>query len=520
MIPVIDLFSGPGGLGEGFAAVFANGVRRFDIRLSIEKEKNAHQTLRLRHFFREFNFSQVPDDYYAFLRGEISLQKLFDRHPQEAEIANTKSWLAELGSENIPQRTVRDRIRTALNENENWVLIGGPPCQAYSLAGRSRNNSNENYAPKKKILERLYLEYLQVIADHWPAVFIMENVKGLLSATLKNQGIFNLIIEDLQKPAVAIRRESRTLTRGDRRHSYKIYSLVNAESLIEGDLKNSVIKAENYGIPQARHRVILIGIRDDLGDVAPEALPIQEQVPVSRVLSDLPAVRSGLSRSEDDADSWVGSLRDAVNRRWFAGIRRAAGEDVQDFVRTVLHELAPPEHDRGSEFLPMASLPDYAQDWFTDPRLDGVCNHSTRGHMLSDLHRYLYAACFAGVRQRTPTLKDFPPDLLPDHNNVQLALDGGNFEDRFRVQVDNRPATTVTSHISKDGHYYIHPDPMQCRSLTVREAARLQTFPDNYFFVGPRTSQYVQVGNAVPPFLAKQIAEIVYDILDEAGMAI
>lgn len=133
--------------------------------------------------------------------------------------------------------------------------------------------------------------------------------------------------------------------------------------------------------------------------------------------------------------------------------------------------------------------------------------------MRSDLHRYLFASSFAATNGRSVQIDDFPKALLPAHKNVHDGREQDHFSDRFRVQLSDRPSTTITSHISKDGHYFIHYDPAQCRSLTVREAARLQTFPDSYKFEGNRTSQYHQVGNAVPPLLSMQVAEIVHDIL-------
>jgi DNA (cytosine-5)-methyltransferase 1 len=131
--------------------------------------------------------------------------------------------------------------------------------------------------------------------------------------------------------------------------------------------------------------------------------------------------------------------------------------------------------------------------------------------MPADLARYLFASAFARVCGRSPRAGEFPDALEPNHRSWGT----GAYADRFRVQLEGDPARTITCHISKDGHYYIHPDPSQCRSLTVREAARLQTFPDNYLFKGNRTQQYVQVGNAVPPFLAKQIADGLWSVFED-----
>lgn len=515
MISVIDIFAGPGGLGEGFTAFRNHSV--FDIKLSIEKEPVARETLKLRTFFREINYNAAPDSYYDFLRGSISVNDLYSKHETKAQIADSISWQAELGSDETPHKLVMQRIEDALHKSENWILIGGPPCQAYSLVGRSRNKGIQTYNPENDVKQKLYVEYLHIIAEKWPAVFVMENVKGLISATLSNQKMLNRIIEDLADPLRAINREGRRLINGKRSHRYKIYSLVTGNEISGDNLSDTVIKAERYGVPQARHRVILLGVRDDLAVSNPPFLKIHDDlIPIDKVIGDMPRVRSGLSKVKDNGDNWLEAIKEASLKRWL----KSTDEEVQKRIVSALGRMRTIQKGRGGEFIESSKVPEYnPESWYSDRRLGGVCNHSTRGHIQADLFRYMFAACYAQEHKKSPTLNFFPHDLLPKHKNVSTALTGSNFADRFRVQVKNFPSTTITSHISKDGHYYIHPDPTQCRSLTVREAARLQTFPDNYFFMGPRTAQYIQVGNAVPPLLAKQIACVVYDILKQSGIA-
>lgn len=518
MIKLVDIFAGPGGLGEGFSAATDNrGRPAFDVVLSVEMERFAFETLHLRTFFRLFS-DGAPKDYYRHLRGEITRAQLYEAHAAKVARAAAICWNTRLGPGYEPPENVRKRIDSAIGREESWVLIGGPPCQAYSLVGRSRNLGNPEYDPKSDVRQKLYVEYLQILADHRPAVFIMENVKGLLSATVGNTRMFHRILEDLRDPSSALAREGRPVRRGAVR-GYRIYSLVQNQMFENDDLEGSVIQAEKYGVPQARHRVILLGVRDDLRRVTPLALKPRQTVSVEEVIGMLPPLRSGLSRQDDSPAAWRACLRAQRDSQWAnAGTVKADGKVLSNIVCRALRSMEPPDADRGGEFVPGEAAPRHVPAWYIDENLGGVCNHATRGHMESDLYRYLYAACFARLHGRSPSLQNFPTKLLPDHGSVDTALeDGGNFSDRFRVQVATRPSTTVVSHISKDGHYYIHPDPMQCRSLTVREAARLQTFPDNYFFCGPRTAQYTQVGNAVPPFLAKQIADIVFDLLRQAG---
>jgi len=280
-----------------------------------------------------------------------------------------------------------------------------------------------------------------------------------------------------------------------------------------------VIESEKFGIPQARHRVILLGIREDLDVSSRELLQESDRrYSVMDILNGMPKLRSGLSRIKDSSENWQDLLLEIIDAPWLASYAESANnaavcDEIHKVLSAVLEQT--PEYDRGEERLSAIADIDFFKDWYLDKKISCVFNSSTRGHLSEDLHRYLFASCFARVHGRSPVLMEFPCSLLPRHKNVANAvrLKRGSFADRFRVQLAKKPATTIMSHISKDGHYYIHPDSFQCRSLTVREAARLQTFPDNYIFTGSRTQQYVQVGNAVPPLLAKKLAEVVSAIL-------
>ena len=465
----------------------------------------AHSTLLLRAFYRQFDPADVPDTYYQYIQGKITRDELAQKFKKQFAAATDEAWQATLGKTD-PEEVSR-RISSALGRDcGDWLLIGGPPCQAYSLVGRARiigGKGRKEY--EKDHRHFLYREYLRIIARHQPAIFVMENVKGLLSAQVGGRPMFSLIREDLQDP-MRVFPEIRHSSQRKNLH-YSLFSIVVPRDLT-GDYQPSdfVVRAEEYGIPQARHRVIILGVRGDTS-IQPGLLQHGSTVSVREVIGDLPALRSRLS-SEDSPEAWAMAVRTISSLRW------SSKSDQTRQIRTAIERelrCIRPNLPVGGQFVSCFTNPERHEGWYIDRRLGGVCNHETRGHIPEDLCRYFFSSVFASVTDppRSPLLQDFPPSLLPDHKNVGEALKQTKFNDRFRVQVAGRPSTTVVSHISKDGHYYIHYDPSQCRSLTVREAARLQTFPDNYFFEGPRTEQYHQVGNAVPPLLAHQIAEIV-----------
>ena len=518
-IPIVDIFAGPGGLGEGFAGYKdpETKERVFKIALSIEKERFAHQTLTLRSFFRQFSKNQVPSDYYEFVKGTISLEELYNLWPNEAEKAKNESWKAQLGEDSnaVPNKLVDEKIKKALNGEKNWLLIGGPPCQAYSVVGRARRQE-KTLDEEKDARVGLYKQYLRILAVHNPAVFVMENVKGLLSARTKASPVFSNILNDLYDPVSAYLSEDGINGSSLNCPGYKIYSLVSEpEDFDVNDnpvfkQKDFIIHAENHGIPQARHRVILIGVRKDL-DILPDILPEEKEAPVKDVLEGLPEIRSGISKGEDGDKNWMRALKRILQKEVLSNV----DQDVKEEIKKQLRETNVPQNGTGREYVldNAISINHNRFDWFLNDDLGGALNHSSRSHMESDLLRYFFISCFGKVKGRSPKLEDFPPDLLPAHKNVQAGIDERKFADRFTVQLWNKPSKTITSHISKDGHYYIHPDPKQCRSFTVREAARIQTFPDDYFFYGPRTSQFHQVGNAVPPLLANKIASIVFKML-------
>ena len=245
-------------------------------------------------------------------------------------------------------------------------------------------------------------------------------------------------------------------------------------------------------------------------------------ITVKNVLEKLPRLRSGVSKTikEDTFINWSSTILKQYEKL----LSQNVDKEIQ--LKQIVNRLIKSTNSisRGGEFVASENFTEEDNsllNWLKDKNIKGWVHHESRTHMESDLARYLFCAAYALKKNKSPRIEDWQGninELKPKHSNITKPKDENKLvtnihKDRFKVQLWNEASSTIVSHISKDGHYYIHPDPLQCRSLTVREAARLQTFPDNYFFSGGRTAQYHQVGNAVPPFIAYQIAKIIKNIL-------
>ncbi|NBB12538.1 DNA cytosine methyltransferase [Pseudomonas sp. SLFW] len=513
-IQIVDLFAGPGGLGEGFST--SGGGNRFEIVVSAEMDPTARQTLKLRAFFRllkQKNPSRLCD-YYDFCNG-LRDTPYSDGSKAQWDEADEEAKCITLGS--AEGNLVLDEALNKRLKDQPWVLIGGPPCQAYSIVGRSRNKGKADYSAENDHRHFLYKEYLRIIKERKPTVFVMENVKGILSSKVGGESIFSQILQDLTDPNKAL---------GDPTPGvkYRICSLVSEQSFGPGDdvskidPRSYIIRAENHGIPQARHRVILLGVAvDEEGNIPhhENLFEASRKVSTKEVIGELPELRSRLTKQADGREVWYREVANHLDELR-AEVDPKVEPKLASAMRIARDSLFSTPLDVGGLRVPRKQSDGKTGSseldrWYLDEHLRYWLNHDARGHMPSDLRRYMFASVYARAYHVSPKgHQQFGlSGLAPAHKNWET----GKFSDRFRVQLEQLPATTVTSHISKDGHYFIHYDPKQCRSLTVREAARLQTFPDNYFFQGNRTQQFHQVGNAVPPLLANKIASVVYSVV-------
>ncbi len=408
----IDLFSGAGGLSEGFIRAGFHPVAH------VEKDNYASLTLKTRigyHYLKAINNEEI---YFKYIKKEITRDEFYSNIPG---ILLDSVINKEINAYTLEQIFMKiDSLLIDKGIKKINVIVGGPPCQAYSLVGRARDKYNMEHDPRNF----LYKFYVKFLEKYKPDVFVFENVPGLLSAG--NGKLWEDVKEYFK----------------------------NANY----DIDYRQLNAHNFGVLQNRKRVIIIGWKKGLNFKYPdfEKDHYVEKYHVSEIFSDLPSLQPGEKILKGE---YISKPTEYLKKY---GIRTE--KDI-----LTLH-IARNHNQRDREIYRI-----YIKKWFEE--------------------------------HRRPDYDELPEELKT-HNNRHV------FKDRFKVVAPDLPfSQTVVAHLSKDGHYFIHPDINQLRSISVREAARLQSFPDNYYFEGSMTSKFEQIGNAVPPIMAERIALKIKEML-------
>lgn len=396
----IDLFSGAGGLSEGFIKAGYHPIAHVEI------DKKACETIETRLIYHKLSNENRINEYYEYISQKID-RNIFLEKCSNAEITNSVINL-EIGKEN--NSLIFDRVDQLAKERNIDLIIGGPPCQAYSLVGRARDKNKMQNDPRNL----LYKEYAKFLERYKPSVFVFENVLGLITAD--KGSYFRKMQADFEEIG------------------YKV--------------KPTILNSEDFGVLQKRKRVILIGWQEDLKFEYPKF----------------------------DRKKVIYSIKDILSD---------------------LKELEPGEQNIVTRY--KSQTTDYLCKYEIRNGVDFVTQHIARPHNERDLSIYKIAIdkwLNNSERLKYPDL----PTKLKTHKNEK------SFVDRYKVVDINGLSHTMVAHIAKDGHHYIYPDTNQVRSISVREAARIQSFPDDYYFEGGRSAAFRQIGNAVPPLMAKEIA--------------
>ena len=414
---VLDMFAGAGGLTEGF---FQTG---YNMISHIEMDFHAVMTLQTRILFHALCKRNEKEIYYQYHSGEITREE-FLNICKIIGIFETGIIYKEISSktEDAIIQEIHNKLRIQ-GKNKIDVIIGGPPCQAYSLIGRGRDPQGMRDDPRNL----LYLHYLKFISEFEPEIFVFENVLGLKSA--RKGKIYSDFINKIKNLGYYIEQEPR------------------------------ILNSRDFGALQDRKRIFFIGWKKNR----------KLEYPI-------------FTRSEQSYKAWV-LFRD-------------------------LHELEPGEGTDGPQRYRRVKPSKYLREYQIRTDEKYVRHHIARPHNERD--RQIYRMAIQKWNECKRRLRYYElPDVLKTHRN-QYA-----FVDRFKVVDGDGLSHAVLAHLSQDGHHFIHPDIKQARSITVREAARIQSFPDNYLFEGPRTQQFKQIGNAVPPLMARGIARKVKEMLNQ-----